>query len=170
LDVAKVIREKHAIRSFLPQLISDSAARDILQAGRRAQSSKNTQPWQFVAVRERSTLEQLSSTGRYAGHIAGAALCVVIVTPDPARKVTIAFDAGQAAAYMQLAAWEMGIGSCLASLYEVDRVRQILAIPPDLFPHVGISFGYFDPGRQPPSGVLQPGRKPLAEIVHWEKW
>jgi len=170
MDVARAIREKYAVRSFLPAPIPDSAARAILGAGRRAQSSKNTQPWHFIAVRDRAALEQLSRTGRYAGHLAGAALGVVIAMPDPAQKVTIAFDAGQAAAYMQLAAWELGIGSCLASLYDTDQVRRILGIPAEWHPHIAVSFGYFDPGRQPPSGVLHPGRKPLEEIVHWDKW
>jgi nitroreductase len=106
MDVARAIREKTAIRSFLPAPIPDPVAQAILNAGRRAQSSKNSQPWHFIAVQDRAVLEQLSRTGKYAGHLAGAALGVVIATPDPARKVTIAFDAGQAAAYMQLAAWE----------------------------------------------------------------
>ncbi len=170
MDVARAIREKHAIRSFLPTPIPDPVARKILQAGRRAQSSKNSQPWHFIAVRDRSTLEQLSHAGKYAGHLAGAALGVVIAMPDPASKVTIAFDAGQAAAYMQLAAWELGIGSGLASLYDTDEVRRILGIPAEWHPHIAISFGYFDPEKQPPSGVLQPGRKAFDEIVHWEKW
>jgi nitroreductase len=95
---------------------------------------------------------------------------VVIVTPNPAEKVTIAFDAGQAAAYMQLAAWEMNVGSCPASLYDQEKVREILGIPPEWHPYVAISFGYFDPQQQPPSGVLVPGRKPLEEITHREKW
>ena len=170
MDVARAIRDKHAVRSFLPAPIPDPVAREILRAGRRAQSSKNSQPWHFIAVRDRSTLERLSRTGRYAGHLAGAALGVVIVTPDPSQKVTIAFDAGQAAAYMQLAAWELGIGSCLASLYEADGVRRILGVPDQWYAHIAISFGYFDPQKQPPSGVLHPGRKPFDEIVHWETW
>ncbi|MGB7539614.1 MAG: nitroreductase family protein [Anaerolineales bacterium] len=170
MDVARAIREKHAIRSFLPNPISDPIALQILRAGRRAQSAKNSQPWHFLAVRERGTLEQLSRTGKWAGHLAGAALGVVIAVPDPAKKFTVAFDAGQAAAYMQLAAWELGIGSCLASLYETEEVRRILRIPPEWFAHIAISFGYFDPQKQTPSGVLHPGRKALDEIVHWETW
>jgi nitroreductase len=170
MDVARAIREKHAIRSFLSAPISDTEALQILRAGRRAQSAKNSQPWHFLAVRERATLERLSRTGKWAGHLAGAALGAVIATPDPAQKFTIAFDAGQAAAYMQLAAWELGIGSCLASLYETDEVRRILGIPPEWHAHVAISFGYFDPQKQPPSGVLHPGRKALDEIIHWETW
>jgi nitroreductase len=170
MDVARAIREKKAIRSFLPAPIPDPVAESILRAGRRAQSSKNSQPWHFLAVRDRAGLERLSRTGKYAGHLAGAALGVLIITPDPSQKVTIAFDAGQAAAYMQLAAWELGIGSCLASLYETEQVRQLLGIPAVWHPHVAISFGYFDPQKQPPSGVLHPGRKALNEILHWEKW
>jgi len=170
MEVARAIREKHAIRSFLPAPISDPVAIEILRAGRRAQSAKNSQPWHFIAVRERSTLESLSRAGKWAGHLAGAALGVVIATPDPAQKFTIAFDAGQAAAFMQLAAWELGIGSCLASLYETGEVRRILGLPPEWVAQVAISFGYFDPEKQPPSGVLHPGRKALDEIVHWETW
>jgi nitroreductase len=170
MDVAQAIRGKHAVRSFLPAPIPDDVARAILNAGRRAQSSKNSQPWQFIAVRNRPTLELLARTGRYAGHIASAAMAVVIATPDPARKFTVAFDAGQAAAYMQLAAWELGVGSCLASLYFPAEVARILAVPDPWQAHVAVSFGYFDPDKQPPSGVLHPGRKSLDEIVHWEKW
>lgn len=170
MDVARAIREKQAIRSFLPAPIPDPVVQAILRAGRRAQSSKNSQPWHFIAVRDRAALERLSHTGKYAGHLAQSALGVVIAMPDPSQKVTIAFDAGQAAAYMQLVAWELGVGSCLASLYETEEVRKILGIPAEWHPHIAISFGYFDPEKQPPSGVLHPGRKPLDEIVHWEKW
>ncbi len=170
MNVAQAIREKFAVRAFLPAPLPDDVVGRILGAGRRAQSAKNSQPWQFIAVRERSTLEQLSRTGRYAGHLAGASLGVIIATPDPAQKATIMFDAGQAAAYMQLAAWEEGVGSCLASLYEPEAVRRILGIPAEWYANVAISFGYFDPKLQPPSGVRNPGRKPMEEIVHWEKW
>jgi nitroreductase len=170
MDVAKAINTKRAIRAFLPKPLPDDVVRAILHAGRRAQSAKNSQPWQFIAVREKQTLEQLSHTGRFAGHLAGAALGVVIVTPDPAQRVTIAFDAGQAAAYMQLAAWALEVGSCLASLYEPEQVRKLLGIPPEWNPYIAFSFGYFDPRQQPPSGVRVPGRIPLEEITHWERW
>jgi nitroreductase len=170
MDISKAIHDKRAVRVFLPKPIPEETIRLILRAGRRAQSAKNTQPWHFIAVRETATLAALSRTGKYAGHLAGAALGVVIATPNPAQKFTIAFDAGQAAAYMQLAAWELGIGSCLASLYEPGEVRRILAIPAEWHPHIAISFGYFDAQNQPPSGVRIPGRKALEEIVHWEHW
>src|SRR5919109_160021 len=113
MDVSEAIRTKRAVRQFEPRPLPEAAVRAILNAGRRAQSSKNTQPWHFVAVQQRVTLEALAQLGNWAGHLAGAALGVVLVTPDPAIRWSIMFDTGQAAAYMQLAAWELGVGSCL---------------------------------------------------------
>jgi nitroreductase len=170
MDILQAIKEKRAIRVFRDEPLAAETIQQILAAGRRAQSAKNTQPWQFIAVTNKPVLAALAKTGVYAGHLAGAAFAVVIATPDPSQKWTIAFDAGQAAAYMQLVAWSLGVGSCLASVYEPELVRGILDIPPAWHANIAISFGYFDADRQPPSGLLQTGRRPLPEMVHWEKW
>jgi nitroreductase len=142
----------------------------ILNAGRRAQSSKNTQPWQFIAVRERATLQALSRLGTYAGHLAGAALGVAILTPDPAERFSIMFDAGQSAAYMQLLAWELGIGSCLATIYEPEQARELLGFPADLHLRIAISFGYPQEGGKFELPPMKGGRRGLADVVHWERW
>ncbi|MFM8322636.1 MAG: nitroreductase family protein, partial [Chloroflexota bacterium] len=141
-----------------------------LNAGRRAQSSKNTQVWHFIAITERSVLQGLSECGEWAGHLAGAALGVAIVHPDPSEKFQVLLDVGQAAAYMQLAALELGIGSCPASIYQPERARQILGFPPELHLRIALSFGY--PAE---AGLLSApprpgGRKPFEELVHRDHW
>lgn len=170
MNVADAIRTKRAIRLFTEQALPDEAMAAILNAGRRAQSSKNTQPWSFVAVRDRATLKALSEYGTYASHLAGAALAVVIVSVDPAQRWSIMFDCGQSAAYMQLAAWELGIGSCLGTIYEPEKARALLGVPADLHINVAISFGYPAPDQQRPAVVKHGGRRPLEAVVHWEKW
>lgn len=170
MDVAQAIRLKRAVREFAPTPLTDEQVLNILSAGRRAQSSKNTQPWHFIAIRQRETLLALSGLGTYAGHLAGAPLGVAILTPDPSQRWSIAFDAGQAAAYMQLAAWEMGIGSCLATIYQPDAARALLGFPEDLHLNVALSFGYpADPGL-----LTRPsrpgGRRPADECFHFERW
>jgi nitroreductase len=170
MNVSDAIRTKRAIRLFTDQPLPEAAVNAILNAGRRAQSSKNTQPWSFVAVRDRATLKALSETGTYAGHLAGAALAVVIVSVDPAQRWSIMFDCGQSAAYMQLAAWELGIGSCLATLYDPDKAHALLGVPADQHLNVAISFGYPAPDQQRPAVVQRGGRRPLEAVVHWEKW
>ncbi len=142
MTVSEAIRQKRAIRDFSPEPLPEESVRAILNAGRRAQSSKNRQAWRFLAVRERETLKKLSKLGQFAGHLSGAALGVLILTPPPEKFYGALFDAGQAAAYMQLAAWELGIGSCLATIYESDKARDLLGIPKEWQVLMAISFGY----------------------------
>src|SRR5688572_32721001 len=142
MNISDAIRTKRAVRQFLDQPLPEEAVRVILNAGRRTQSAKNSQPWHFIAVRDKATLKDLAKTEIWAGHLAGASLGVVIVTPNPAEHWSIIFDAGQSAAYMQLAAWELGIGSCLASIYEAEKGRAFLGVPPELHLNVALSFGY----------------------------
>jgi nitroreductase len=118
MNVSEAISKMRAVRHFTDQPVPEEAIRAILNAGRRAQSSKNTQPWQFVAVRDKHTLKQLSECGAYAGHLAGAAFAVALISPNPTG-----FDLGQATAFMQLQAWELGVGSCIASIYEPERAK-----------------------------------------------
>jgi nitroreductase len=170
MNVSDAIQTKRAVRQFQDKPLPPAAVRVILNAGRRSQSSKNTQPWHFIAVQDKSTLEALSKTGQYTGHIAGAALAVVILTPPPEERFSILFDAGQSASYIQLAAWEIGIGSCLATIYEPEKARQILGYPAGYEAHIAISLGYpLAPEKmnEPPK---KGGRKSFDEVVHWEKW
>ena len=170
MNVAEAIRTKRAVRQFGAQPLSKEVALAILNAGRRAQSSKNTQPWNFIAIRDKVTLKALSQLGQWAMHLEGAALGVAILTPDPATRFSVMFDAGQAAAYMQLAAWELGIGSCLATIYEPDQARELLGFPTDWHVRIALSFGSPLDAQQLTSKPQKGGRKPIAELVHWERW
>jgi nitroreductase len=170
MNVSDAIRTKRAVRKFADRPLPEEIVLAILNAGRRSQSSKNTQAWQFIAIREKATLKALSECGQWAGHLAGAALGVAILTPDPTEKFQTMFDAGQAAAFMQLAAWELGVGSCPASIYEFERARQILGFPPEWHLRIAISFGYPAEESVLAAPPRKGGRKALDEVVHWERW
>ncbi len=170
MEVAQAIRTKRAVRQFADRPLSEDAVRAILNAGRRAQSSKNEQIWHFIAVRDKLVLKALSECGKWAGHLAGAALGVAILVPDPTGKFQTMFDAGQAAAFMQLSAWDLGIASCLASIYETEKARQLLGFPSDLDLHITLSFGYPVDAAQLTNLPKKGGRKPFEEVVHWDKW
>lgn len=170
MNVSETIRLKRAVRAFSEQPLSEKTILAILNAGRRAQSSKNSQPWHFIAITDKAILKQLATCGEWAGHLAGAALGVAIITPDPTQKFQTMFDAGQAAAYMQLAAWELGVGSCPASIYDVEKARKILGFPTELWLRIALSFGY--PAQE--EALTHPpqkgGRVNLDDIVHWNRW
>ena len=166
MHVLDAIRAKRAVREFTEQPLPEQAIAAILDAGRRAQSGANQQPWHFIAIRDRDTLRTLSQLGAYAGHLAGAALGVVLVTPADPNGWNM-FDIGQAAAFMQLAASEQGVGSCIAAIFEPEQARELLGVGADLEVQVAISFGYPAAAASPPR---YGGRRPLGEVVHWERW
>ncbi len=170
MNVSEAIRTKRAVRKFRDETLPEQSVHDILNAGRRSQSSKNTQPWQFIAIRDKDTLKALSECGTWAGHLAGAALGVAILTPDPSQKFQVLFDAGQAAAYMQLAAWELGVGSCPASIYEPEKAREILGFPPEWHLRIALSFGYPQEAEVLTAPPKPGGRNAFDEMVHWDRW
>jgi nitroreductase len=111
--------------------------------------------------------------GPWAGHLAGAAVGVALVTPAPDRTdapLSIMFDLGQAADSMMLAAWELGIGSVLATVYRHDLARELLGYPEDQHCEFLISFGYPADAAGMTRPLKQGGRRPLAELVHEERW
>jgi len=177
MNVSDAIRLKRAVRKFTPDHLPEEVIIAILNAGRRAQSSKNTQPWHFIAITDKEILKQLSECGEMGGvgkanawHLAGAALGVALLSEDPAEKFQRLFDLGQAAAYMQLAAWELGVGSCPASIYQPDLARQVLGFPADLYLRIALSFGYPADEARLAAPPKKGGRRELAEITHWNKW
>ena len=170
MNVSDAIRTKRAVRKFQEKPLTEETMRAILNAGRRSQSSKNNQDWRFIAVTDKAVLKELSQCGEWAGHIAGAALAVAILTPSPGEKFQYLFDAGQSAAFMQLAAWEMGIGSCPASVYEFEKAREVLGFPPEWHVRIALSFGHPEEEEKLSAAPKKGGRKGLEEVVHWEKW
>ncbi|MBL8100707.1 MAG: nitroreductase family protein [Anaerolineales bacterium] len=170
MNVSDAIRLKRAVRKFQDKPLPKDVTLAILNAGRRSQSSKNNQAWQFIAIQDKSILKELSKCGEWAGHIAGASLCVAILTPDPESKFQIMFDAGQAAAFMQLAAWELGVGSVPASLYDFELSRKILQYPSEWHLRIALSFGYPLDEEKLSAPPKKGGRVKLEDVLHWDKW
>jgi nitroreductase len=172
MDTWQAIDTTRAIRKFEDRPLEPEHLQRILNAGRRSGSSKNQQNWDFVVCTDREHLRQLSGVGHYAGHLAGAAAAVALVVPDPATHdapYSIMWDLGRAAQNMTLAARELGIGSVPATVYDQPLARQLLGYPDDRWCEFLLSFGY--PAN--PEALTWPkrkGRKPLEEIVHYERW
>ncbi|HVL54822.1 MAG TPA: nitroreductase family protein [Vitreimonas sp.] len=171
--VWRAISGKRAIRRFADRPLDPAHLDRILDAGRRAGSSKNQQRWDFIVCTDRDLLGQLGAVGPWAGHLADAAVVVALVTPDPRAPdapLSILFDLGQAAANMMLAAWELRVGSVPATVYEHDLARRLLGYPETHHCEYLLSLGYpADPAEldAPP----RPGRRrPIDDVVHIERW
>ena len=173
MNVAEAVHRKRAIRRFDDRQLADDDLAAILEAGRRAHSAKNRQRWAFIVVRDRGRLAQLAALGPWCGHVAGAAAAVALVTPDPrlpGAPLSITWDLGGAAAQMMLVAWERGVGSCPATVYEAERARELLGYPADLHCEFMLSLGYPADSDALTRPNREGGRRPAADLVHLERW
>jgi nitroreductase len=160
MNTIDAIRTKRSVRQFTDEPVSEEVIRKILDAGRHAQSSKNEQPWTFLLIQDRERLKAVSECGNYARHIAGSAFAIVLVDYN-----NWSFDIGQVAAYLQLAAWDFGVSSCIAYFGLQDELKALLGIPAEASAEIGISFGY---SAEEPHRLKRSGRKPLDEILRKE--
>lgn len=173
MEVAEAIKTNRSVRQFSDQPVSRAQIEQIVNAGRLSGSAKNRQPWQFVVVTERARLQALSECGPWCGHLAGAAFGVVLVVENLHEPPTLTtpFDLGRASQNMILAAWELGIASCMATIYESEKARAALGIPENMAVPWALSFGYphpdADPRQRPPRNA---GRRALDEVMRWEQW
>ena len=169
MDTYQSILTLRSVRQFdLSRPIEEATLHRILQAGRMSGSSKDSQPWWFIVVTDRAALQALSQTGDYAQHLAGAAAAIAIVF-DP-KFYRGEFDSGRAAQNMMLAAWNDGLGSCIASMHREDDCKTVLGVPRELRLQHILSFGYPLPVDHSLPAVPKRRRKPLDEIVLRDRW
>jgi len=173
----QVLRTLRAVRRFADRPVADRELHEILEVGRRTGSSKNTQPWEVVVVRDREMLRQLSKLGGFAGYVASAQADLVLVM-DSANN---AFDSGRLAERLMLAAWAHGIGSCIASLFpdaNARKAKELLGIPDGRWVRQTVAIGHPADAKAtrvastPPMVKVLPsiGRKPAVEFVSWERY
>jgi len=165
------LRARRNVRSFTEQPIPPHDLERILEAGRRAPSASNWQPWDFVVVTDRAQLQRLSKVWRGAGHVAGAAAAVAIVAPHPEdarRSDLLQYDLGQATMAIALAAADLGLGTGHAAVEDQDLARDVLGLPADRFLAYVLSVGY--PADRPLRVIERPDRRPFDEVVHRERW
>jgi nitroreductase len=165
------IRARRNVRSYEDRPIPAEHLERILEAGRRAPSSMNDQPWDLVACTERETLRELAATWRYSEHVAGSAATIVLVAPytqDRDERDWIFYDLGQATMQMMVTAADLGIGSSHAGIGDQDLARRVLGVPADRLCVGMVAFGY--PADRPLRPIERPNRRPPDEVIHRERW
>lgn len=157
------LRRLRAVRQFTADPLPDHVVEDLLDVARWSGSASNRQPWELILVSNRDTLRQLAGAEGYAGHVAGAALAIVLVMSGD-RPEQDTFDEGRLSERLMLAALAHGVGSSIGWFKGAgrDQVKELLGVPAGRLLRTVISFGY------PTEAAARRGRrrKPMAEIVH----
>jgi nitroreductase len=171
MEAWDAICARRNVREYKPEPISDDDLNRIVEAGWRAPSAKNRQPWDFVVVTDRTQLQELSTVWVGAGHIAGAAAAIAFVVPEPpdARRLVVdQYDVGQATMAMMIAATDLGIGTGHSSVGEQEKARAILGVPDGYLVAFLLGVGY--PADRPLAPIRKPNRRPFDEVVHRGHW
>ena len=108
METWDAIRARRNVRQYADQPIARENLERILEAGRRAPSSRNWQPWNFVVVTDREQLIELAKVWDRGGrHIAQSAATIALVAKQPEderHRDWLMYDFGQATENMMLAA------------------------------------------------------------------
>jgi len=159
VEVFDAIQTMLAVRAYADRPIPPATVQRIVAAGWLTGSSMNLQPWHFVVVQERATLQKLGALARSGPYTADAALAIVAATEKDSRFGVS--DASRAIQSMMLAAWAEGVGSNWVGFHGLDAVKPLLGIPDSFDVFAIIPFGY--PAQ--PVGKGKKKRKALGEVA-----
>ncbi len=169
MDAIEAIHTRRSIRKYTSQPVSDDIIRELLAAAMMAPSAGNAQPWHFVVIKERQTLDAIAAFHPYAKMLTNAP-AAILICGDPTLekyKGRWMLDCSAATQNLLLAAHAKGLGAVWIGIYpeanRIEPIQKLLTLPEHIIPVSLISIGY--PAEQKPT----PERF-NAERIHYDHW
>ena len=165
-------------RQFTEEPPTERELAAIVDAARWSGSSRNTQPWRFIVIRDRSTILRIHEAGMpQTRSLATALAAIAIVVPDgdlgpDGDAISFAYDEGRAAERMLIAASFLGLGAGIAWILPAIRglVAELFGVPAGWFVRTIVVVGRpTDEARAPKLGA-EKARLPRSETVFAERW
>jgi nitroreductase len=177
MDVFEAVKTRRSIRKFKPDPVEKEKLEKILEAGRLAPSAANRQPWHFIVVNDPAVREALRlahesdwSVRSTSQVLMAPVIIVACAEPEAAWRRSDGeeywkVDVAIAMQNMVLTATDEGLGTCWIGAFNEENIKKVLKIPPEIRIVALTPLGY--PAES--KGVVS-DRKPLTEIVHYNKW
>lgn len=169
-DTFSVIHSRKSVRFFSGTPVSKKDLEKIVRAGMAAPTAVNKQPWSFVVVTDKKTINALAAPPNARGMQKASAVIVVCAEPARANQKSKDFaiiDSSLASENILLATEALGLGGHWTASYpyedKMKQVRSVLGIPANILPLNVILIGV-------PTGEDKPKDKYQKEKIHWEKW
>jgi nitroreductase len=163
------ILTRRSIRTYTDQAVSDESITELLRAAMAAPSAGNQQPWQFVVIRERRTLDRLALVHPYAAMAPKAQLAIAVCGDVRLEKHKGYWvqDCAAATENLLIAAHAAGLGAVWLGVYpleeRVSSIQALLGLPDEIIPLAVVPVGY--PAEHPsPADRFDPSR------IHLERW
>ena len=169
MDALQAIMTRRSVRSYTPQSVSPDLIIKLMEAAMQAPSACNQQPWQFIVITDRKTLDELPTIHPHAEMTRQAALAVIVCGDLSLEncKGYWAQDCSAATQNLLLAAHALGLGAVWTGIYPVeDRVaafRKTFGLPAHVVPLCLVPIGY-------PAEPVPPERRYQSARVHTNRW
>lgn len=156
-------------RQFGSGHVPDDALNDILDVARWTGSGMNQQPWEFVVVRDRDVLRQISEAENKGSWLPGVDLAIVLVMRGESKEIET-YDEARLTERILLAAAAHDLSAGIWWFKDGgEAAKRILGIPGERSVRTSVGVGY--PSEDASSRPKKPdARKPLSELVHQEKY
>ena len=161
MDALEAIRKRRSVRKYTGDPIPREDLEKIVDAGRLAASGSNQQPWDFIVVTDRGMIDQLKVAAQWMEKAAA----IIAVVMDSSSRWWIE-DGSAAVENMLIASTALGYGSCWLEGYTLPREEEfkaLLDIPKEKRLLTLVPIGV--PAEWPTKE-----KKPLEEVIHWEKY
>jgi nitroreductase len=169
--MVELVRTVRQARQYQPDVVPAALVEALLEVARWTGSSRNTQPWRFVVIDDKATLRAISEIRPPIAWVADAPLAIAIVL-DGANPLSEAYDEGRVTERVLIAARALGLGGGVAWFGDDTQQAQgraILGIPSERTARSIVVIGYPLSTRDPRPNRATPGRKPLGEIVSYNR-
>jgi len=169
MEFADVVRERYSVRAYKPDPVEEEKLNRVLEAARLAPTAVNWQPFQLLVLHTKGREEEL---GRIYGKDWFVQPPLVICACGLMEKgwkrrdgkSYVDVDVAIAMDHLILAAKNEGLGTCWVGAFDPDAAREVLGLPGEVEPIAFTPLGY---------AADEPGtikRKPLGELVRYERW
>ncbi|HET8567364.1 MAG TPA: nitroreductase family protein [Candidatus Limnocylindria bacterium] len=166
------IRRVPQIRIYAKEAVPDEVVDQLLELARWTGSSKNTQPWHFVVVRDRDRIKRISELRPNINWAAEAPVGIAIVL-EGASPTGEAYDEGRVTERLLTGAKLLGYGGGVAWFGEPSHqaeAKRILGIPDEKTARQIVMIGKPRSSKDPRPYGPPRGRKPLAELVSYDRF
>jgi nitroreductase len=158
-EVLELMKDRRSIRKFKPESPTDEEINKILEAAHWTQSASNRQPWRFIVIKNKETIEKLQSAAHFGNFVSQAPIVIAIIADKKRSPKWYLHDTSMVAHQMCLMAWSMRIGTCWIGSMDREKAASVLELDKNEHVTTILPFGYYYKKPSPTS------RKDLKNIV-----
>ena len=169
MDFSELCKSRYSVRAYKPDPVEDETLQQVLEAARLAPTAANRQPIQFIVIHSQGREAELRRIYHRAWFTQAPLILCACAIPAEGwvrvdGKVYTDVDVAIAMDHLILAATDLGLGTCWIAAFDPAAAREVLGLPEGVEPIAFTPLGY--PADQPSAK----DRRPLSELVRYERW